>query len=72
MYGTEFNGDIGYRSGGLYIGLAYGVLFPFAAMAHPDMGDDSPWGTDPDTLETNQGDAPGTAHTIQSKLILSF
>jgi uncharacterized protein (TIGR04551 family) len=77
MYGTEFNGDIGYRSGGLYIGLAYGVLFPFAAMAHPNItagGVDNSlgWGTDADTGETNIGDAPGTAHTIQSKLILSF
>ncbi len=77
MYGTEFNGDIGYRSGGLYIGMSYGVLFPFAAMAHPDInkgGVDNAlgWGTDPDTGASNIGDAPGTAHTIQSKLILSF
>ncbi|MFN0245440.1 MAG: TIGR04551 family protein [Kofleriaceae bacterium] len=71
MYGTEFNGDIGYRSGGLYIGFSYGVLFPFAAMAHPNIvrngvENSLGWGTD------NIGDAPGTAHTIQSKLILSF
>ena len=51
MYGTEFNGDIGYKSGGLYIGVAYGVLFPFAAMSHPD--DD-----DPNTPAREAFDAP--------------
>jgi hypothetical protein len=75
-YGTEFNGDIGYSSGGLYIGLSYGVLFPFAAMSHPDPSSDMSnplgWGTDPDTLVPNIGDSPSTAHTIQSKLILKF
>jgi len=77
MYGTEFDGDIGYTNGGLYIGISYGVLFPFAAMSHPtgsDANDPNPlgWGTDPDTGASNAGDSPGTAHTIQSKLILSF
>ncbi len=77
MYGTEFNGDIGYTSGGLYIGISYGVLFPFAAMAHPNVKDGTTenvlgWGTDPATGATNISDSPGTAHTIQSKLILSF
>lgn len=74
MYGTEFNGDIGYKSGGLYIGVAYGVLFPFAAMSHPDDDDaNTParWGTDV-TGASNAGDSPGTAHTIQSRLVLSF
>ncbi|MGE0400134.1 MAG: TIGR04551 family protein [Kofleriaceae bacterium] len=77
MYGTEFNGDIGYTSGGLYIGISYGVLFPFAAMAHPNVKEGTEenklgWGTDPVTLVPNISDSPGTAHTIQSKLILSF
>jgi len=77
MYGTEFNGEIGYTSGGLYIGISYGVLFPFAAMAHPNVKKGTTenvlgWGTDPDTGIPNIGESPGTAHTIQSKLILSF
>ncbi|MGC4083303.1 MAG: hypothetical protein QM736_14640 [Vicinamibacterales bacterium] len=76
MYGTEFNGDIGYTSGGLYIGISYGVLFPFAAMAHPNITKNGvenqlKWGTDRDTGASNIGESPGTAHTIQSRLILS-
>jgi uncharacterized protein (TIGR04551 family) len=34
-YGTEFNGELGYTSGGLYVGISYGVLFPFTALNHP-------------------------------------
>ena len=68
MYGTEFNADIGYSSGGLNIGMSYGVLFPFTAMSHPaDVG----YGTDPDTGAPNLGDA-STAHTIQTRLSLTF
>ncbi|MEO8706392.1 MAG: TIGR04551 family protein [Kofleriaceae bacterium] len=73
MYGTEFNADIGYRSGGLYVGFAYGVLFPFAAMSHPattETGAD--FGFKNDELgNVNVGDAK-TSHTIQSRLVLSF
>lgn len=78
VYGTEFNGDLGYSSGGLFVGLSYGVLFPFAAMAHPI--DDEVLGTtygytdytDPANPNgANTGDA-STAHTIQSRLVLSF
>lgn len=73
MYGTEFNGDIAYSSNGLTIGISYGVLFPFGAMNHPqqDANGNSLYGTDPDTGASNVGDA-STAHTIQSRLLLTF
>ena len=35
MYGTEFNGDLGYNGHRVFAGFSYGVLFPFGAMAHP-------------------------------------
>jgi uncharacterized protein (TIGR04551 family) len=74
-YGTEFNIDLGYKSGGLYAGIGYGILFPFGAMAHPADTDNGggtgfKWGTDANG-NPNTGDA-GTAHTIQMKLILGF
>ncbi len=77
MYGTEFNADLSYKSGGFTLGIAYGVLFPLGAMNHPT---DDPetmqiefaeFGTDPDTGARNIGTA-STAHTIQSRLILTF
>ena len=74
MYGTEFDTDIGYSNNGFSIGLSYGVLFPFAAMSHPaDVtgGTTFGYGTDPATGASNVGDG-GTAHTIQSRLILTF
>jgi len=73
MYGTEFNGDLGYNSGGLFAGISYGVLFPFGAMNHPDDDPLSPDGefgysaADPD----NTGEAT-TAHNIQMRLMLKF
>lgn len=74
-YGTEFDGDLGYSNGNLFVGLSYGVLFPFAAMAHPvdntATNTTYGYGTDPDTGATNTGDA-STAHTIQSRLVLTF
>jgi uncharacterized protein (TIGR04551 family) len=74
MYGTEFNADIGYTSGGLFAGISYGVLFPFGAMSHPSdsstAGGTFGYGED-ELLGTNVGDAE-TAHTIQSRLILAF
>lgn len=68
MYGTEFNGDLFYSSGGFTTGISYGVLFPFAAMNHPGnpVGEDD-FEYDPE----NQGDA-STAHTIQMRLMLKF
>ena len=73
MYGTEFNADVGYTAGGFYGGVSYGVLFPFGALAHPNDSDNETfgYGVDPDTLESNIGDA-STAHTIQFKAVLSF
>lgn len=68
MYGTEFDSDIGYASNGFYIGFSYGVLFPFAAMSHPTS---DPLGTQYSYDVSNQGDA-STAHTIQSRLMLTF
>jgi uncharacterized protein (TIGR04551 family) len=68
MYGTEFNADLGYESGGFYAGIAYGVLFPFAAMNHPaDQLGGTTFGFDP----SNVGDA-STAHTIQMRAMLKF
>ena len=75
MYGTEFDGDLGYYGNHIYIGLSYGVLFPLGAMAHnPNdtsvQGPGYSWGTDANG-NPNTGD-PGTAHTIQSRLVLTF
>jgi uncharacterized protein (TIGR04551 family) len=75
MYGTEFNGDLGYNGHRLFAGISYGVLFPFAALSHPTSdagagGPGFPFGPS-DTLGDNSG--PGeTAHTIQMRLILGF
>jgi len=75
MYGTEFNGDLGYNGHRLFAGFSYGVLFPFAAMAHPasDMADGGTgFGYGPDANGvTNVRDAD-TAHTIQMRMVLSF
>jgi len=77
MYGTEFDSELGYTSSHVYLGLAFGVLFPFGANAHnpPDpngvSGPGFNWGTDPNTQIPNTGD-PGTAYTIQSRLVLMF
>jgi uncharacterized protein (TIGR04551 family) len=68
MYGTEFNGDLYYNSGGFQAGISYGVLFPFAGLSHPaDEVGGTQFGYDPE----NQGDA-STAHTIQMRVILKF
>jgi uncharacterized protein (TIGR04551 family) len=74
-YGTEFDSDIGYHSGGLSAGVSFGVLFPFGAMAHPadDAANGGPgfkYGMDANG-NTNVND-PSTAYTIQSRLVLSF
>ncbi len=76
MYGTEFDTDIGYSSGGLFVGFSYGVLFPFGAMNHNvadplnDNGATFGFGSD-DVLGDNTGNAT-TSHTIQSRLVLKF
>ena len=75
MYGTEFNGELGYSSNGLMVGIAYGVLFPLGAMNHP--ADDPTtgavygYGTDPVTMQSNARSAE-TAHTIQMRFVLAF
>lgn len=68
MYGTEFNANISYNSGGLLAWIGYGVLFPMAALAHPadDPGTSATFG-----FTDNTGDA-ATAHTIQARVVLSF
>jgi uncharacterized protein (TIGR04551 family) len=82
MYGTEFNGDLGYASNGLFVGLSYGVLFPLGAMNHPADPNQVTalpdkalnaygFGNDATTGDTNIKDAE-TAHTIQARMILAF
>jgi uncharacterized protein (TIGR04551 family) len=68
MYGIELNADFGYEKNGFFAGIAYGVLFPLAAMNHPTAGAQDGPGFG---FGTNAGDAE-TAQTIQSRLILSF
>jgi uncharacterized protein (TIGR04551 family) len=70
MYGIELNGEVTYQAGGFLAGLAYGVLFPLGAMAHPADAADDPtpqfgYGAD------NTGD-PETAHSVQARFVLSF
>jgi len=73
MYGTEFDSEIYYQAGGLYLGFSYGVLFPFAALNHPgpDSAGNSFGFADDDLVGANIGGA-ATSHTIQSRLVLSF
>jgi uncharacterized protein (TIGR04551 family) len=79
LYGTEFNADLGYTAGGLFVGLSYGVLFPFAALNHPadtttTGGTQQRFGfTDPLTPNDtpNVKDAE-TSHTIQTRIVLAF
>ena len=78
MYGTEFDTDLGYSSGGLYAGLSYGVLFPFAALRHPpDKAGSPPFGytdymTDPSTPDTSNVKDAETAHVVQARVVLAF
>lgn len=78
FYGTEFDVDLGYHSGGLYVGLSYGVLFPFSALSHPDDPSiDRPIGyvdyvTDPANPDKSNVKDAETAHLIQSKIVLAF
>jgi uncharacterized protein (TIGR04551 family) len=76
MYGTELDTDLGYTGNHVYLGVSFGVLFPLGAMAHNANdsvnapGPGYPWGTDANGVP-NTGD-PGTAYTIQSRLVLTF
>jgi uncharacterized protein (TIGR04551 family) len=77
VYGTEFDGDIGYNGNHIFAGISYGILFPFGAMAHPGADPNDPtaptlgYGTDAAGQSNAKGDA-GTSHTIQSRLVLTF
>jgi uncharacterized protein (TIGR04551 family) len=77
MYGTEFNGDLGYNGHRVFAGFSYGVLFPFGALSHPvsdpvsSGGPGFPYGSSADPRGDNTGTAT-TAHTIQMRLILAF
>lgn len=75
MYGTEFDGDLGYAGNRFFAGFSYGVFFPFGAMAHPANdalagGPGFPYGPDANG-NANTGDGT-TAHTIQMRLVLGF
>ncbi len=73
MYGTEFNASIGYTGNGLNASIAYGVLFPFAALSHPASTSTTDYGFSSDTTTgvTNIGEG-STAHMIQMNLALMF
>jgi uncharacterized protein (TIGR04551 family) len=77
VYGTEFDGDIGYNGNHIFAGISYGILFPFGAMAHPAPDPTAistvglGYGTDAAGQSNALGDA-GTSHTIQSRLVLTF
>jgi hypothetical protein len=69
-YGIEFNGELGYRSGGFAASLAYGLLFPLDAMNHPEDNPDD-GGPGFGYGAGNTGDA-GNAHNIQLRAVLTF
>lgn len=66
FYGSEFDAEVTYRNGGFMAGISYGVLFPFAAMAHPV----SLTGTE-GGFGDNVGEAT-TAHSFVTRLTLMF
>jgi len=74
FYGTEFDADVGYHDGRIYAGISYGILLPFGAMSHPDdtqlSGPGVGFGTD-QLGQSNVGD-PGTAQTVQARMVLAF
>ena len=76
MYGTEFDGDLGYTSDRHLPRHLVRRAVPVRrdGAPEPDATHGGPgysWGTDPNTQIPNTGDA-GTAHTIQSRLVLMF
>jgi uncharacterized protein (TIGR04551 family) len=65
LYGIELDGEVGYSNEdeGFFAGLAYGVLFPMAAMDHPiDLPE---FANEPDSNA-------GTAQTFQARAVLKF
>jgi uncharacterized protein (TIGR04551 family) len=74
MYGTEFDGELGYTSGGIHVALAYGILLPMSAMNHPaELGSTTAgdYGGPANSTVTNVGNAD-TAHIITSRFVLAF
>ena len=70
FYGVELNADVSYTSGAFSAGIAYGVLFPLAALSHPEtIADDGGMGFG--FGPTNTGSAE-TAQTIQSRVSVQF
>jgi len=76
--GLEFNTDVGYNGDHVFAGLAYGILFPFAALDHPT-GDAFPFqNPSPNGATTRDPDNPinvgsaGIAQTLQVRLGLKF
>jgi uncharacterized protein (TIGR04551 family) len=75
MYGVEVDALVGYRSGGFFLGLAGGLLFPLSALEHVGSAFDA---VDPDgagSMEPTVSDnhaSDGNAYTIQSRLVLEF
>lgn len=72
VYGTEFDGDLGYAGNGVFLGISYGVLFPLGAMNHPDFTmTENPPPANPPYSGANIGSA-STAHIVTSRLVLAF
>ena len=69
FWGTEFDADLDYSSGGFHAGLAYGVLFPLGAMDHPstEAGSGFQFGTN-----SENGGTASNAHTFQLRLGVEF
>ena len=69
IYGLEVDADFGYESGGFFAGIAYGVLFPFDALDHPES--EGLGGPGFGYSEGNSGEA-SASQTIQTRLMLKF
>ena len=77
MLGTEFDTDLGYHTDRFFAGVSYGLLFPFAAMAHPQSSTATGGAVGGTGFSYDQNGAantgdPGTAHCIQMRLILAL
>jgi hypothetical protein len=70
VYGTEFDGDLGYYGNKIFAGFSYGVLFPLGAMSHP-ANDPLAGGPGFPYMGENVKEAE-TAHTIQMRAVLAF
>ncbi len=71
-YGIELDGDLEYHNDSFSAGMAYGILFPLAALDHPVSSSTSGGpGFSYGSTSDNAGDAQ-TAQTIQFRLLLKF